>query len=363
LHHLCGSVRENPHTLQAIEILLRHGADPSLEDSDGNTPAAHAQMERNRLSAAQLGAPELTETEAAEHKAKYARRCTEREEAWDRARREERIERRRQYLTRLSREYTPLHPSLYSLCDHESIFEPTFLAAVRIGTREAFESMKDFKRLSDGLYQYRIFSESVCRELMGEVDNFNAFAASTGLPVTRPNSMNRYGLIMNDIGFLRTMDALMRRFVQPFANAFFTERLGEGFEFQSQHTFVVRYKMGEDLDLKTHRDDSDLTLNVCLGKEFEGATLYFHRDPGSVRACACSASEDGNTAEEFAYPHPERCRYCTFKYAHTPGVGLMHTGAHVHGAERLISGERSNLIVWCRTRGYKEELLEELREI
>lgn len=30
------------------------------------------------------------------------------------------------------------------------------------------------------------------------------------------------------------------------------------------------------MDLSTHVDDADVTLNVCLGKEFTGGTLYFH---------------------------------------------------------------------------------------
>jgi len=32
----------------------------------------------------------------------------------------------------------------------------------------------------------------------------------------------------------------------------------------------VQYKIGEDLDLDFHYDDAEVTLNVCLGKEFEG---------------------------------------------------------------------------------------------
>lgn len=32
----------------------------------------------------------------------------------------------------------------------------------------------------------------------------------------------------------------------------------------------VTYKIGEDLDLATHIDSSDITINVCLGKEFTG---------------------------------------------------------------------------------------------
>ena len=43
----------------------------------------------------------------------------------------------------------------------------------------------------------------------------------------------------------------VNEFVQPFAGVFFKEHS----EFQSHHSFIVRYRMGEDLDLKTHTDD------------------------------------------------------------------------------------------------------------
>ncbi len=32
----------------------------------------------------------------------------------------------------------------------------------------------------------------------------------------------------------------------------------------------VQYKLGEDLKLDFHYDESEVTLNVCLGKEFVG---------------------------------------------------------------------------------------------
>ena len=34
---------------------------------------------------------------------------------------------------------------------------------------------------------------------------------------------------------------------------------------------MVRYAPHEDTHLDVHTDDSDVTFNVCLGKEFEGA--------------------------------------------------------------------------------------------
>ena len=37
-----------------------------------------------------------------------------------------------------------------------------------------------------------------------------------------------------------------------------------------------------------------------------------------------------------------------FEYRHEPGVAVLHAGRHRHRVEKLRSGERRNLIVWCR---------------
>ena len=44
---------------------------------------------------------------------------------------------------------------------------------------------------------------------------------------------------------------------------------------QHQHAFTVKYQAGGDLKLAKHVDDSDITLNVCLGSDFTGGSLYF----------------------------------------------------------------------------------------
>ena len=36
-----------------------------------------------------------------------------------------------------------------------------------------------------------------------------------------------------------------------------------------QYIVSGRYKAGEDVGLDMHEDDSDVTLNVCLGKEMQ----------------------------------------------------------------------------------------------
>ena len=47
----------------------------------------------------------------------------------------------------------------------------------------------------------------VCEMLLDEADGYNA----SGLPTSRPNSMNKYGLVLNEIGLEGLFDSLLRR--------------------------------------------------------------------------------------------------------------------------------------------------------
>lgn len=43
----------------------------------------------------------------------------------------------------------------------------------------------------------------------------------------------------------------------------------------SHKAFVVKYALHEDLDLSSHYDNAEVTLNVSLGKDFTEGNLYF----------------------------------------------------------------------------------------
>jgi hypothetical protein len=94
----------------------------------------------------------------------------------------------------------------------------------------------------------------------------------------------------------------------------------------------VQYKQGEDLGLDMHVDACDVTLNVCLGKEFTGAGLSFCGLRGEV-----SSDE-----RRFSYRHK-----------HVLGRAIMHLGHHRHGADDIITGERYNLIMWNKSSTYR----------
>ena len=141
----------------------------------------------------------------------------------------------------------------------------------------------------------------------------------SGLPIARPNSMNNYGVILDEIGFQPFFDDLRDQFVAPLAKRMYPQ---EG-PLVGHHAFAVKYKISEDLDLDFHYDSSAITINACLGKEFVGGPLYFR-----------GLLHDPTTHDE------------DFMFNHQRGVSLLHRGKHRHGAMAITSGTRYNLIIW-----------------
>ena len=88
----------------------------------------------------------------------------------------------------------------------------------------------------------------------------------------------------------------------------------------------ARYAFGEDLDLKRHMDQSEVTLNVCIGGTFEGADVFFQGQ------------------RDHPMQHTEQARF-----QHRRGFGLLHAGQHWHGSNTLLQGDRQNLIMWGRS--------------
>uniref|UniRef100_A0A0G4FYD7 Fe2OG dioxygenase domain-containing protein n=1 Tax=Chromera velia CCMP2878 TaxID=1169474 RepID=A0A0G4FYD7_9ALVE len=175
----------------------------------------------------------------------------------------------------------------------------------------------------EAVFTFPFLSDALTGALLEEVD---AFAASN-LPAHRPNSMNSYGLILDDIGMTPFVLALREEILKPLAEAFFPL---EGHGIDGHHCFTVRYKKGEDLGLDVHTDDSDVTFNICLGKDFKGGHLVVCGGMGA----------------------PEH-RQHSVSLHHRPGVCVIHLGRRRHGAQDIEDGERINLIVWTRSSLYR----------
>ena len=141
--------------------------------------------------------------------------------------------------------YVPLRrdPRLFtSLLRDEWITSEAF--AVAAAAREGF--LHDaVARESPGIYSFELFSRAFCETFLAEVDNYDA----SGLPVRRPNSMNMYGLIVNEIGMREAITELQQEILWPVARLLWPL---QSTQFDAHHSFIVRYKSDEDPGLDMH---------------------------------------------------------------------------------------------------------------
>ena len=171
------------------------------------------------------------------------------------------------------------------------------------------------------VYSFQCFDSSFIRMFNEEIQHFYAIAEQENIPIRRPNSMNNYGVIVNEIGLRPLITAFQQEYLWPLARILFPKQASQ---FDDHHAFIVRYQAGQDLGLDMHVDDSDVTFNVCMGDDnFTGATLSF-----------CGM---------FGTPNH---RQLVHVYHHVVGRAVLHLGNRRHGADDIESGVRSNLIVW-----------------
>jgi len=172
-----------------------------------------------------------------------------------------------------------------------------------------------------GVYALPLLSHDGCARLLAEMRRMQ----TSGIPCRRPNGMNRYGLILSDLGCEALLDGLCSRVAAPLGERLYPEWVGTD-DCAETYGFSVSYELGGDVALAEHADTANLTLNLCLGSEgFSGGELSFK----GVRFTPTEHQQEKAVV------------------AQRPGWALLHLGGHKHAALPLTGGERTNLIVWC----------------
>lgn len=237
---------------------------------------------------------------------------------------------------RIQHEYTPLIPRVYSL--QAEYLTAEFKAAVDYCSQQllgrnpslALEHLLDQGLVTEeaaGIYTFSVFTEEYCRDVIIELKHFS----ESPLPKARPNSMNRNGVLVQELGFDKDcLDVLRSRYIQPVVDCLYPEMKGSVLD--SHKAFTVQYDTEGDKDLGTHFDNSEVTLNICLGGQFDGSVLCFaSQEP--MRGAA------GGTKQS---------AYSELRIGHRPGVAVLHRGNRLHCVEPILSGQRSNLVIWMR---------------
>ena len=230
-------------------------------------------------------------------------------------------------------------PSLYNVKDSMQIpsewIAPKYRDALEAhaqGNSTAIRHLMD--EVVPGVFVVEMMTQTFCDLLLDEVDRFEQ---TPEFPAARPNSMNKYGLILNGVvGLEKTMDILQSQCVAPLGEALYGAGkfgFGEGVGLDHHHSFVVAYRAGEDLGLDMHTDACDVTVNICLGKEFQG---------GELTLCGLRGT---NRSKERRHQHT---------YVHKPGYAIVHLGRQRHGAMDITNGERYNLIMWSKSSQFRQ---------
>lgn len=240
--------------------------------------------------------------------------------------------------------YHPKHPVLFEFPPRwNEWLDPTFLRAhaevmriqqISLTDQEKHEAVKQAWATAltkecdgggPGVWSFDAFTSEFCTMLIDEVD----FAQDKyGALLTRPNGMNRYGMVLNQLGLEPAITELQQRYIKPLQHFLFGQ---EGFAPDDHHCFIVRYNKEEDVGLDMHSDSSDVTLNVCLGREFSGSTLTF---------CGLVGNRDH--------------RLMKHVYHHQVGRAVIHLGRQRHGADDLESGERLSFILWNTSKSWRD---------
>ncbi|KAL9274829.1 2-oxoglutarate and iron-dependent oxygenase domain-containing protein [Drosera capensis] len=241
-----------------------------------------------------------------------------------------RAQKHKAYRDKISR-YEPLHTELYSVLA-TNFFVPSFLKAITDNSEDSFRSI--MSEPTPGVFTFEMFQPQFCDLLLSEVENFEQWVFERKLRIMQPNTMNEYGVVLDDFGLEAMLGKLMDDYIRPLSKVFYYEVGGSTLD--SHHGFVVEYGIGRDIDLAFHVDDSEVTLNVCLSKQFVGGELFF-------RGVRCEKHVNTETL-------PEEI----FDYCHVRGHAILHRGRHRHGARATTGGNRTNLILWCRSSVFRE---------
>ncbi|KAG7594504.1 Prolyl 4-hydroxylase alpha subunit [Arabidopsis thaliana x Arabidopsis arenosa] len=239
---------------------------------------------------------------------------------------------RNNYWQRINSEYKPLYRGWCNF-DPELFLLPAFRNAISENTEESFRRI--ISEPFPGVLVFQMFQPDFFEKLILEVENFRKWAHETNFPIRRPNKTSKHGVILDDFGLDIMFKKLMEDFIFPICKVFFPEVCGAMFD--SHYGFFIENGEDKDAELGCRVDDSEITLDVCLRKQFEGGEISFV-------GTRCQKHYETNIKPEEV-----------FRYYHTQGQAILHRGRHRHGARATTAScYRANMILWCRNSLFRE---------
>ncbi|XP_005091813.1 2-oxoglutarate and iron-dependent oxygenase domain-containing protein 2 isoform X2 [Aplysia californica] len=213
--------------------------------------------------------------------------------------------------------YIKLHPDIWIL--KEPFLDSRFFSIV------ADAQSKSLDNLLFSILDNSGNITDMCKLLIEEIENFE----SSPHAKTRPNTMNEYGVSLDEMGLSQGLILpLIQKYLLPICASLFPSWGGGTID--SFKAFSVKYEMGNDLQLATHYDNAEVTININLGDKYEGGNLQFGRIFGDEE------EYEGKGEESYTCDHKK-------------GHGILHCGRRMHSALPITQGMRTNLVIWMRS--------------
>jgi len=214
----------------------------------------------------------------------------------------------------------------------DGVLDPAFAAACEADSAEAWFEVAEL--VAPNAYRLPLMRPEAAADLLADIDTArDEYRAACGR-VVPPNSMHQHGAVLEDLDLGELCDAFLRGAVLPVSRHLFRDFHGD--ELDEHHGYLVEYGPNEDSELGFHVDDSDVTLNLCLGdggadgRGFDGAEL-------TLMGLRCELHRQTSVFNDEIV-----------ELDHLPGTAILHAGAHRHRVEPIRNGRRRNLILWCR---------------
>jgi len=166
------------------------------------------------------------------------------------------------------------------------------------------------------IFRIPVYDSNTCDNIMKTLGKLK----NSGLPYSKVNSMIQHGVLLNEVGLEALVKSLLPT-VESLSKQLFPDLVGES-GLDSYKAFTIEYNSdvkNHQIDLGTHFDNAEITLNIPLTEGHDGGELYFVRDDKMLPV------------------------------EHEKGMGILHAGYEMHGAMPLLSGSRTNLIIWFRS--------------
>ena len=117
--------------------------------------------------------------------------------------------------------------------------------------------------MASDVFRIKIFSDKFLQKLNNEIDNAEYMRKTGSFSPNDPNTMNKYGFRLRELGFFSFIDDFALR-IRPVLQLLFPSWRGDEVDFV--HPFIISYENSEtgQVKLDTHLDDAEITLNICI---------------------------------------------------------------------------------------------------